>query len=48
MQITLPLNEMNKEEKTRLMEILWMDLTKSEVELTSPIWHEDVLKKRMN
>ncbi len=46
MQIKLPLDEMSKEEKIRLMEILWMDLTKSEEEITSPSWHEDVLKER--
>ncbi len=46
MQITLPLNEMSKEEKIRLMEILWMDLTKSEEEFASPSWHEDELRER--
>jgi hypothetical protein len=46
MQISLPLNEMTKEEKLRVMETLWTDLTKSEEEFISPGWHEDVLKAR--
>ena len=37
---------MTKEEKLRVMEALWIDLTKSQEEFSSPAWHEDVLKAR--
>lgn len=46
MEITLPLNEMTVEEKLRLMETLWSDLTRREEEFPSPAWHEGVLKER--
>ena len=46
MQVSLPLNEMTKEEKLRAMEDLWKDLTEDEQEFISPNWHEDVLKAR--
>jgi hypothetical protein len=44
--MTLPLEEMTKEEKLRMMEALWIDLTRREEEFVSPNWHEDVLKAR--
>ncbi|MGO9481899.1 MAG: addiction module protein [Candidatus Kryptoniota bacterium] len=44
--MTLSLEEMPKEEKLRIMEALWIDLTKHEEEFLSPNWHEDVLKAR--
>lgn len=46
MQPPLPLDKMTKEEKLRMMESLWIDLTKSQDEFSSPGWHEDVLKAR--
>ena len=46
MEITLPLDQMTIEEKLRVMEMLWNDLTHQETEFTSPAWHEEVLKKR--
>lgn len=46
MQITLPLEEMTKEEKLRVMEELWVDLTKPEEEFSSPTWHKYVLRAR--
>ena len=46
MQTALPLDKMTKEEKLRVMEALWVDLTKSQEEFSSPSWHEDVLKAR--
>jgi hypothetical protein len=46
MEITLPLNQMTIEEKLRMMEMLWSDLTRQETEFSSPAWHEDVLKMR--
>ncbi len=44
--MTLPLEEMTREEKLRVMEALWIDLTRHEQEFLSPNWHEDVLKAR--
>ena len=46
MQTALPLDKMTKEEKLRVMEALWVDLTKSQEEFSSPSWQEDVLKAR--
>ena len=46
MQTSLALDKMTKEEKLRVMEALWIDLTKSQEEFSSPGWHEDVLKAR--
>jgi len=46
MEISLPLNDMTTEEKLRVMEALWVDLTQSEEGFSSPAWHEDVLKVR--
>jgi len=40
------LEGMTKEEKLRMMEALWTDLTREEKEFLSPNWHEDVLKAR--
>jgi hypothetical protein len=41
-----PLDKMTTEEKLRLMEALWVDLTRNEAEFSSPSWHADVLKTR--
>ena len=46
MDISLPLDKMTTEEKLRVMEALWVDLTRSEEEFSSPAWHADVLKVR--
>lgn len=46
MEITLPLDQMTIEEKLRVMELLWNDLTRHEEDFPSPAWHEEVLKKR--
>jgi hypothetical protein len=46
MDIKLPLNEMSVEDKLRVMEPLWIDLTKNEAEYSSPSWHSVVLKVR--
>lgn len=44
--MSIPLDKMTKEEKFRMMEALWIDLTGGDKEFTSPNWHEDVLKAR--
>jgi hypothetical protein len=46
MQATLPLDRMTKEEKLRVMEALWADLSRDESSVESPVWHGDVLQER--
>lgn len=46
MEISLPLDQMTTVEKLRVMEMLWVDLTRSEEAFSSPTWHEDVLMAR--
>ncbi len=46
MEITLPLEQKTVEEKLRMMETIWSDLTRQEEGFPSPTWHEDVLKAR--
>ena len=42
---TLQIEKMSRVEKLQAMETLWTDLSKSETELESPPWHNDVLKE---
>jgi hypothetical protein len=37
---------MTTAEKLRVMEAIWADLSRNEIQVESPAWHEDVLKKR--
>ena len=37
---------MTREEKLRLMEELWADLSRDEAQVTSPAWHGGVLQDR--
>ena len=37
--------QMSREDKIQLMEILWADLSRSEVEVESPEWHEKALQE---
>jgi hypothetical protein len=46
MEATLPLDKMTVAEKLRAMELLWADLSRNDVQLESPAWHEDVLHDR--
>ncbi|NOS71775.1 MAG: addiction module protein [Verrucomicrobia bacterium] len=46
MQATLPLDKMTREEKLRVMEELWADLSRDESQVTSPEWHGEVLHDR--
>jgi putative addiction module component len=43
---TLPLNEMSRTAKLRLMEELWDDLCHSSEGVTSTAWHGEVLAAR--
>ncbi len=45
-RIELPLSKMTISQKLDLMEAIWDDLTKEELSLDSPEWHETVLKER--
>lgn len=44
--MTLNLGEMTTEEKLKAMEMLWDDICRSVPDLSSPAWHENVLKER--
>lgn len=44
--ITLPLSEMTRAEKLRIMEELWDDLCRSPEGVPSPAWHGEVLAAR--
>ena len=46
MKVSLPLKKMTAEEKIQTMEIIWDDLCKKADSLSSPVWHEDILKDR--
>ncbi len=46
MSVTLPLDKMSIEEKIQVMESIWEDLCKSADGMTSPPWHENILKER--
>jgi hypothetical protein len=41
----LEIQQMPRSEKLKLMEILWADLSRNEVELESPAWHADDLRE---
>jgi Putative addiction module component len=45
MQPVLPLEKMSREEKLRIMEELWADLSRDESQVESPAWHGDVLRE---
>lgn len=46
MPATVDLKEMTTEEKWRLWEELWTDLTKNEADIDPPVWHGDILEER--
>ncbi len=39
------IQQMPRQEKLRLMEILWAELSREESELDSPAWHEGALRE---
>ena len=45
MQKNINLEEFSRDEKIRLMEAIWEDLSKNEENLSSPNWHEKVLSE---
>ena len=42
---TLEIQQMPRQEKLRLMELLWEDLSRNAAEFESPGWHADVLRE---
>ncbi|MFH0908480.1 MAG: addiction module protein [bacterium] len=42
---TIQIEKMSREEKLQTMEAIWVELSKAEMEVESPAWHEDVLKQ---
>ena len=45
MTVTEKVLQLPKEEKLKVMEALWVDLSSSENELESPEWHGQVLRE---
>ena len=42
---TLEIQRMPRQEKLRLMEALWADLSRNEADVESPAWHADALRE---
>jgi hypothetical protein len=45
MQNTIEIKHLSREEKLRIMEALWEDLSKDEDQIESPGWHQKVLQE---
>ena len=41
----LELQQLPRQEKLKLMELLWAELSRDEAELESPMWHADALRE---
>jgi len=41
----LEIQPMPRQEKLRLMELLWADLSRDDAEFESPAWHADALRE---
>jgi hypothetical protein len=41
----LEIQQMPRQEKLKLMEALWVDLSRDEAEVESPAWHADALRE---
>lgn len=44
MQSTFEIAHLSKEDKLKIMEALWEDLSKDYEDIESPVWHHDVLQ----
>ena len=42
---TLEIQQLPRQEKMKLMEMLWVELSREEAELESPSWHADALRE---
>ena len=45
MQNTFEIQHLSREEKLRVMEAIWEDLSKESEEVKSPDWHHDALEE---
>ena len=45
MQRTIQISTLSREEKLRVMEDIWEDLSREEVEIESPDWHQNALQQ---
>lgn len=45
MTSTIQIDKMSRTEKLQTMEALWEDLSRTEAEIESPSWHQDVLRE---
>jgi phosphoribosylanthranilate isomerase len=45
MQNTFEIRHLSKEEKLRVMEAIWEDLSKDSEEVESPKWHQEALQE---
>jgi len=41
----LEIQQLPRQEKLKLMEMLWVELSRDEAELESPAWHADALRE---
>ncbi len=41
----IQIERMSREEKLRVMEAIWADLSKDEAGVESPAWHQEVLRE---
>jgi len=42
---TLEIQQLPRQEKIKLMELLWADLSRDEAAMESPAWHADALRE---
>jgi hypothetical protein len=45
MQNTIEIKHLSREEKLRVMEAIWKDLSNEEEQVESPDWHKEVLQE---
>ena len=45
MQNTFDIGNLSKEDKLRVMEAIWEDLSKEDTEVESPKWHREALQE---
>jgi hypothetical protein len=45
MQSAINIKNLSREEKLKVMEDIWEDLSRDEKEVESPNWHQEALKK---
>jgi hypothetical protein len=41
----LEISRMSRQEKLRILEALWTDLSQDDADIESPAWHEGILKE---